>query len=53
MSITAILTVYKRPYSLIEQLEAVQSQSIIPENIIIWKNAAEGVELPIIPDHLM
>jgi len=53
MSITVILTVYKRPYSLIEQLEAVQLQSIAPEKIIIWKNAAEGFELPIIPEHLM
>lgn len=52
-NITVILTVYKRPYSLIEQLEAVQSQSIIPDNIIIWKNAAEGIELPVIPEHLM
>lgn len=53
MSITAILTVYKRPYSLIEQLQAVQSQSIIPDKIIIWKNSVEGVELPVIPDNLM
>jgi GT2 family glycosyltransferase len=52
-NITVILTFYKRPYTLIEQLEAVQSQSIIPEKIIIWKNAAEGIELPAIPDHLM
>lgn len=53
MSITAILTVYKRPYCLIEQIEALQSQSIPPEKIIIWKNAAEGVELPVIPENLM
>lgn len=52
-NITVILTFYKRPYTLIEQLEAVQSQSIIPEKIIIWKNAAEGIELPVIPDNLM
>jgi hypothetical protein len=46
MSITAILTLYKRPYTLIEQLTAVQQQSIPPENIIIWKNYADGVVMP-------
>jgi GT2 family glycosyltransferase len=53
MSITAILTLYKRPYSLIEQLEAVQNQSVPPESIIIWRNSVEGFELPKIPEKLM
>jgi GT2 family glycosyltransferase len=52
MSITAILTVYKRPYSLIEQLEAVQGQTVKPDQIIIWKNAADDVILPNIPESL-
>jgi GT2 family glycosyltransferase len=52
MSITAILTVYKRPYSLIQQLEAIQQQSVKPAHIIIWRNAAEDVKLPYIPSTL-
>jgi hypothetical protein len=52
MSITAILNVYKRPHTLINQLYAVQNQSIPPENIIIWKNYAEGVVIPEIPEEL-
>jgi hypothetical protein len=53
MSITAILNVYKRPYTLIEQLTAVQNQSVPPTKIIIWKNFTEGIELPSIPPELM
>jgi hypothetical protein len=49
MSITAVLTLYKRPYTLIQQLQAIQSQSVLPENIIIWKNYSEGVCMPEIP----
>ena len=52
MSITAILTVYRRPHVLIEQLIAIQNQTIKPDKIIIFKNFYEGVELPIIPDEL-
>jgi hypothetical protein len=52
MSITAVLTLYKRPHTLIEQLYAVQNQSVPPENIIIWKNYAEGVVIPEIPIEL-
>lgn len=52
MSITVVLNLYKRPYTLIEQLRAVQEQTIQPENIIIWKNAAEGIEIPEIPTEL-
>jgi hypothetical protein len=46
MSITAVINLFKRPYVLLEQLEAIQNQSIPPENIIIWKNYAEGVNIP-------
>ena len=53
MSITAVLTLYKRPYTLIEQLIAVQNQSIPPTKIIIWKNHAENIEVPTIPEELM
>jgi GT2 family glycosyltransferase len=52
MSITAVLTLYKRPYTLIEQIIALKKQSIPPENIIIWKNYSEGIEMPKIPDNL-
>jgi hypothetical protein len=52
MSITAVLNVYRRPHTLNQQLEAIQRQSIPPENIIIWKNYADGVTIPDIPEHL-
>ena len=52
MSITAIINLFKRPHTLIEQLSAIQSQSIPPENVIIWKNYAEGVTIPDIPENL-
>ena len=52
MSITAILTFYKRPYCFLEQLKAVQEQSVKPEHIIIWKNTTPGIELPEIPPEL-
>jgi len=52
MDITVILTLYKRPYTLIEQLIAIQNQSIQPESIILWKNYAENIFLPEIPENL-
>uniref|UniRef100_A0A6C0D877 Glycosyltransferase 2-like domain-containing protein n=1 Tax=viral metagenome TaxID=1070528 RepID=A0A6C0D877_9ZZZZ len=52
MSITVILNVYKRPNYLIEQIRAVQNQSVKPTNIIIYKNFVEGVEIPSIPDEI-
>ena len=52
MSVTAILNLYKRPHTLIQQLSAVQNQSIPPEKIIIWKNHAEGIAVPDIPEDL-
>jgi len=53
MSITAVLTLYKRPHTLIEQLEAVQTQSVPPTKIIIWKNNADDIQIPDIPKDLM
>ncbi len=53
MSICAVLTLYKRPYTLIEQLTAVQNQSVPPQKIIIWRNASPGVSMPSIPPELM
>lgn len=52
MSITAIINLFKRPHTLIEQLTAIQNQSIPPENVIIWKNYAPGVNIPNIPENL-
>ena len=49
---TAVLNVYKRPQTLVKQLYAIQNQSIPPENIIIWKNYAEGITIPEIPEDL-
>jgi GT2 family glycosyltransferase len=51
--ITAILTVYRRPHTLIEQLKAIQCQSCPPTQIIIWKNHYDGIILPEIPSYLM
>jgi len=44
--ITAILTLYKRPYCLEKQIEAIRNQTIPPKQIILLKNYFEGVELP-------
>lgn len=46
--ISVILNVYKRPYSLESQIEAILNQSVtvLPENIHVWYNPAEGVEQP-------
>tara|TARA_B100001093_G_scaffold519465_1_gene608610 strand:+ start:389 stop:1126 length:738 start_codon:yes stop_codon:yes gene_type:complete len=48
MSITAVLTLYKRPHTLIEQLNAVINQSVPPENIILWINNSD-ITIPEIP----
>lgn len=42
MSITAILNIYRRPQYLQEQLLAIESQSIKPDNIFVWYNKPEG-----------
>jgi hypothetical protein len=51
--ITAILTVYKRPQYLQEQLEALYNQTIKPKTVIIIKNFVEGVAIPNLPEHLV
>lgn len=51
--ITAILTLYKRPHCLKEQLEALYNQTVKPKTIIIIKNFAEGIHPPALPVYLM
>jgi hypothetical protein len=38
VGITAIMTVYNRPYCLLEQYKAIISQTVTPEEIFIWIN---------------
>ena len=52
MSITVILTVFKRPHLLIEQINAIMAETVKPEKIIIYKNYVENIELPDIPEEL-
>jgi len=52
-NITAILTVYRRPHTLIEQLQAIQNQTIPASKIIIWVNHYDNIKLPEIPEYLM
>jgi GT2 family glycosyltransferase len=42
--ITAILTVYKRPHTLLEQIQAIKNQTVVPTQIMVWVNG--DVELP-------
>lgn len=51
--ITVILTVYKRPHCLIQQLTAIHAQTVQPKEIFIVKNFVEGVDMPEIPRELM
>lgn len=51
--ITVILTVYRRPHTLVQQLEAIHAQTVKPKEILIWKNHYDGIELPTIPEHLL
>jgi GT2 family glycosyltransferase len=44
-NITAILNVFKRPHVLQEQIDALRNQTCPPEQIIIWRNAAEGYDI--------
>lgn len=44
--ITVILTVYKRPHVLRQQLDAVRNQTHAAKQIIIWKNHADGYDIP-------
>lgn len=45
-SITAVLNLYKRPHTLVEQLRAIKAQSVPPTNIVIWVNHVDGISLP-------
>ncbi len=40
--ITAVMTLYKRPDALLKQLEAIENQSIPPEEIILFQDAIQG-----------
>lgn len=53
MSITAILTLFKRPHVLIEQLTSLNNQTIKPSKILIWKTILEDIKMPTIPENLM
>jgi GT2 family glycosyltransferase len=48
-NITAILTLYKRPHVLQEQIDSLRNQTFPPQQIIIWKNFADGY---LFPDHI-
>jgi GT2 family glycosyltransferase len=41
--ITCILTLYKRPHTLLEQIAAIRAQTVAPAQIIVWRNGAEPV----------
>ena len=43
--IGVILTVYKRPQNLAEQLKAVRAQTIAPAKILVWHNNATGTDI--------
>jgi hypothetical protein len=49
VDITAILTLYKRPYRLLEQIQSIQSQTRVPRSIIVVKNYVDGVQTPELP----
>ena len=42
MSITVILNLYNRPENLAEQMEAVLTQTLKPDKVIIWDNSNTG-----------
>jgi hypothetical protein len=50
--ITVILNVYKRPHTLKQQLEAVKSQTLSPEKIIIYQNRADNSSVYEIPQEI-
>lgn len=51
--ITAVLTLYKRPHRLHEQIEALRNQTRPPQNIFVVKNYSEGIELPKLPNDIV
>lgn len=51
-NVTAVLTLFKRPHTLLHQLGAVIHQTVPPKEVYILKNFADGIELPEIPEEL-
>lgn len=45
--ITCILNVYKRPHTLLEQINAIRNQTYPAKKIIIWRNSVDGYEIPV------
>lgn len=50
---TAVLTLYKRPQHLEEQLIALKNQTLKPKKIILFHDKAENTDNIIIPKHLV
>lgn len=48
--ITCILTLYKRPHTLAEQVAAIRAQTVAPAQIIVWRNGAAEVPAEIRAD---
>jgi glycosyltransferase involved in cell wall biosynthesis len=51
--VTVILTLFRRPHTLVQQLESIQNQSHKPKEIIVLRNYYPDVEIPSIPAHLL
>lgn len=49
--ITVVLNVYKRPHTLLEQIEAINNQTIKPSSIMVWVNG--DVILPNLPKDII
>ncbi len=53
--ITAIVTIYRRPYALEEQLNAIRNQTVPPKEIIVLRNQDQDskyLKFPPIPDEI-
>jgi len=44
-NITAIINIFKRDYSLEEQIKAIKGQTIPPKSIILWNNGNKTIDL--------
>lgn len=51
--ITAILTLYKRPHRLQEQILALRNQTTVPKRIIVVRNYVDGIPLPSLPNDVI
>jgi hypothetical protein len=47
VSITVILNAYRRPHTIAKQIQSIQSQSIKPDEIWLWRNFHEDFKLDI------